>query len=88
MPPPNTADGSTLEVSTTGDSMIAFKSDRGGHGPAAVSRQHPLADDAPRPWYVLALLLPALIAAILLGVLAFMSAWWLWPVVVRWGCRR
>ncbi|MDH3471419.1 MAG: hypothetical protein OEM94_08910, partial [Acidimicrobiia bacterium] len=49
------------------------------------SPQHPLADDAPRPWYVLALLLPALIAAILLGVLAFMSAWWLWPVVVALG---
>lgn len=48
-------------------------------------RQRRLSDVARRRWYVLASLLPAFIAAILLGVWASLGAWWLWPVVVALG---
>ena len=33
-------------------------------------------------WYVKSLLFPALLAAILLGVLAALGSWWLWPLVL------
>lgn len=32
-------------------------------------------------WYIAGLLFPILIAAILLGRLASLGSWWLWPVV-------
>jgi len=33
-------------------------------------------------WYVKGLLFPALLTAILLGVVAALGSWWLWPVVL------
>jgi uncharacterized membrane protein YjjB (DUF3815 family) len=33
-------------------------------------------------WYAKGLLFPALLTAILLGVLAALGSWWLWPVVL------
>ena len=65
--------------------MIAFKGDRGGDVPSVATPHRQLSDEPARPWYVLALLLPAMIAAILLGVLAWLGAWWLWPVAIALG---
>lgn len=54
----------------------------GGGGSALAERQRRFSDGARRRWYVLASLLPAFIAAILLGVWASVGAWWLWPIAV------
>ncbi len=56
--------------------------DRGSDEAALAAPPRQLPDETPRPWYVVLSLLPAFIAAILLGVWASVSAWWLWPVVV------
>ena len=32
-------------------------------------------------WYICVLLFPVLVAAILLGIVASLGLWWLWPVV-------
>jgi hypothetical protein len=36
-------------------------------------------------WYVVGLVLPALIGVIVLGMFAALGWWWLWPIVVGVG---
>jgi endonuclease/exonuclease/phosphatase (EEP) superfamily protein YafD len=41
----------------------------------------PFVEWAADRWYIAGLLLPILIAAILLGLIASLGSWWLWPAV-------
>ena len=71
-----------MRRTTTGRRVISSEDDRGGNVRVVVNPRPELPDEAPRPWYVVGSLLPAFIAAILLGVWASVGAWWLWPVAI------
>ena len=36
-------------------------------------------------WYIVGLVFPTLLAAIVLGMFAALGAWWLWPIVIGLG---
>lgn len=65
--------------------MLSIRSGSSGEEQVGASSQRPPSDDATQPWYIVAFLLPSLITAILLGVLASQGALWLWPIVVLLG---
>ena len=56
-----------------------------GHGNEGTALTYPdrisFAESVAARWYLRLLLFPTLVAAILLGLIASLGSWWLWPLV-------